>query len=273
MRTFIRRPGNKTKFLKHIIPGIPDFPGTYYEPFLGTGAVYLELLPKKAVLNDLNKDIASIWKLVKKDPEYLLNEIKEFKKTFLPLNVEEKLKVCKEIVSNLKKMKGSGKAIMYLVMVYCSYTGSLETNKGYKIGALYGDLYTYNSAHIFTETYIEKIMKLGKILQKVKLYSKDYADIINEAKEGDFVFLDPPYVEERKYRFNYVKDETEFSNLELLKHLDSLTSKNVKWMMTQIDTMEVRNLFKKYNFYEYDNSNTYSVKKSSKELIITNYSH
>jgi DNA adenine methylase len=56
MKTFIRRPGNKTNFLKYIIPRIPEFPGKYIEPFLGTGAVYLNLLPKKAILNDLNND-------------------------------------------------------------------------------------------------------------------------------------------------------------------------------------------------------------------------
>jgi site-specific DNA-adenine methylase len=51
MKTFIRRPGNKSRYLKHIIPLIPEFTGTYYEPFLGTGAVYLHLLPEKAVLS------------------------------------------------------------------------------------------------------------------------------------------------------------------------------------------------------------------------------
>ena len=74
MKTFIRRPGNKTKHLKHIIPLIPEFTGTYYEPFVGTGAVYLHLLPEKAVINDLNKDIINIWKLVKTNPECIIQE-------------------------------------------------------------------------------------------------------------------------------------------------------------------------------------------------------
>jgi DNA adenine methylase len=272
MRTFIRRPGNKTNFLKHIIPRIPDFQGTYFEPFAGTGAVYLALLPKKAILNDLNKDIASVWKLVKNNPEYLLREISEFKKTFLPLNSEEKLKVCKEIVSNLKNLKGDEKAAMYLLMVYCSFTGVLDIGGNYKMGGLYRHLVDDNSIHIFTEKFQEKIRKLSKILQKVKVYSKDYSDVISKAKEGDFVFLDPPYIEERKYQFNYIKNEEIFSNTKLLQQLDSLTSRKVKWMMTQIDTSEVRTLFKKYNFFEYENTNHFIGKLNKKELIITNYS-
>lgn len=271
MRTFIRRPGNKTKFLKYIIPKIPDFPGTYYEPFLGTGAVYLALLPKKAVLNDLNKDVVSVWNLVKKDPEYLVREISQFKKTFLPVNVEEKLKVCKEIVSNLKNLKGDTKVVMYLLMVCCSFNASLEYGNEYKIRSLSRHLYSGNSVHIFTEKFEEKIRELSKILQKVKVYSKDYSDIISKAKEGDFVFLDPPYVEERKYQFNYNKNEELFSNSKLLTQLNDLTSRKVKWMMTQIDTVEIRELFKKYNFFEYLNTNTFSTKSIKKELIITNY--
>jgi hypothetical protein len=51
-----------------------------------------------------------------------------------------------------------------------------------------------------------------------------------------------------------------------------LTSRKAKWMMTQADTLEVRTLFKKYNFFEYENSNTFSSKSVKKELIITNYS-
>ena len=82
MKTFIRRPGNKTKQLKHIIPLIPEFTGTYIEPFLGTGAIYLNLLPKKAILNNFNTDIINIWKLVKDDPEYIIKEINKFKKIF-----------------------------------------------------------------------------------------------------------------------------------------------------------------------------------------------
>jgi DNA adenine methylase len=272
MRTFIRRPGNKTNFLKHIIPKIPDFTGTYFEPFTGTGAVYLALLSRKAILNDLNKDVASVWKLVKNNPEYLLSEISEFKKSFLPLSNEEKLKVCKEIVSNLKNLKGDEKAVMYLLMVYCSFTGVLDISGNYKIYSLARSLYTTNSLHIFTEKFREKIRKLSKILQKVKVYSKDYSDVIVKAKEGDFVFLDPPYIEEKKYYFNYIKNEEIFSNAKLLKQLDSLTSRKVKWMMTQIDTPEVRILFKKYNFFEYENTNHFIGKLNKKELIITNYS-
>jgi DNA adenine methylase len=271
MKTFIRRPGNKTNFLKHIIPRIPDFSGTYFEPFLGTGAVYLALLPKKAVLNDLNKNVISIWKLVKENPEYLINEIGEFEKNFLTLSNEEKLKKCKETLSKIDSFEKNKYTAMYLVLSYCSFNGTLERKNKFGIYGLSWNIFNNNCLHIFTEKYKEKIRMLQDILKKTKLYSKDYSEVIANAKEGDFVFLDPPYIEEKKYCFNYNIKETLFDISVLKEQLGVLTSKKVKWMMTQIDTEQVRELFKKYNFFQYDNTNHFVGKATKKELIITNY--
>jgi DNA adenine methylase len=104
---------------------IPEFTGTYYEPFLGTGAEYLHLLPEKAVLNDLNKDIVNIWKLVRSYPGYIIQEIEKFKKTFLHLDNVEKLKMCKELVSKMDTLKGKERTVLYLIMIYCSFNGCI----------------------------------------------------------------------------------------------------------------------------------------------------
>ena len=275
MRTFLRRPGNKTNHLKHIIPLIPEFTGTYFEPFLGTGAVYLELLPKKAILNDLNKDIISIWKLIKKDPEYIINEINLFKTTFLPLSNEDKLKTCKKILNEMDNFDKKKRTVMYLLMTYCSFNSSIILSNKFYIGGLYKHFFYNNSIHIFTEKYKEKLRDLLQILKKVKIYSKDYKLVLKEAKQGDFVFLDPPYIEEKKYAFNYIKNET-FNISELKNELTLLDIRNVKWMMTQIDTEETRKLFSKYNIIEYINKNSYNKSNNitlKNELIIKNYTH
>ena len=158
MKTFLRRPGNKSKHLKHIIPHIPNFTGTYYEPFLGTGAVYLHLLPKKAVLNDLNKDIIAIWKLVKTNPNFIIQEIDKFKKTFLPKSNEMKLKQCKDIVSKMDTYTGDTRTINYLLMIYCSFNNSIiNTSNEWYISGLCNNIYSRLNSHIFTENYKSKI--------------------------------------------------------------------------------------------------------------------
>lgn len=272
MKTFLRRPGNKTKHLKHILPLIPKFTGTYIEPFLGTGALYLHLLPKKAILNDLNTDIINIWKLVKDTPEYIIKEIDKFKRTLLKKNNDEKLKYCKKILSKMDTYTEDKRTVLYLILIYCSFNGTLinKYNEWY-ISGLYGDLYTSNTCHIFTQNYKDKVRELSKKLSNIKIYNRDYTKILEKAQKGDFVFLDPPYIEDKKYAFNYNKDEI-FDINHLKKQLDILHKNKVKWMMTQIDTPEVRYLFKKYNFKKYkNNSNFQSVSTNKKEVIITNY--
>lgn len=46
--------GGKRQLLSHIIPLIPETFDTYYEPFVGAGAVLLDLQPSKGVINDTN---------------------------------------------------------------------------------------------------------------------------------------------------------------------------------------------------------------------------
>jgi DNA adenine methylase len=273
MKTFIRRPGNKSKHLRHIIPKIPNFTGTYYEPFLGTGAVYLHLLPKKAVLNDLNKDIVNIWKLVKSNPELIIKEIDKFKKTFLPKSNEMKLKQCKDIVSKMDTYTGDRRTINYLLMIYCSFNSSIISSNKIHFPGLYGDLYVLNQCHIFTEKYKNKMLELQQILKNIKIENKDYSKILDKTKKGDFVFLDPPYIETKTYSFSYNKNQI-FSIEKLREEVEMLDNKDIKWMMTQIDTKQVRNIFKKYKFVEYSNNsrfNNNSAFVDKKELIITNY--
>lgn len=272
MKTFIRRPGNKSNHLKYIIPFIPEFTGTYIEPFLGTGAVFLHLLPSKAILNDINTNIINIWKLVKLHPELIMSEIEKFKEYFLPLSNTDKLNYCKKIVLNMDTYDGHKRTIMYLLMNYCSFNGTLMNSMGeWHISGLNGHIYNNESCHIFTETYKQKLIDLHAILQDIHVENTDYIHILRKAKTGDFVFLDPPYVEDRNYAFKYNKTE-KFQVEVLKKELDRLTRLNVKWLMTQADTIEMRSLFENYNIKSYSNNSSYRHSKNVKnELVITNY--
>ena len=84
--------------------------------------------------------------------------------------------------------------------------------------------------------------KLGKI------FNKSYQSILDKAKQNDFVFLDPPYIESIKYKFNYNKNEIldETFIQELFIQVKKLDNRNVKWLMTQADTQQIKDIFKDY---------------------------
>ena len=72
MKTFIKWQGNKSKHINKFIDYIPDFTGTYIEPFLGSGALFLHLEPEKWIINDLNKDLINVWNSVKNNPDEII---------------------------------------------------------------------------------------------------------------------------------------------------------------------------------------------------------
>jgi DNA adenine methylase len=100
----------------------------------------------------------------------------------------------------------------------------------------------------------------------------DYKKVLAKAKDGDFVFLDPPYIEEHDYQFNYNKGEKldESFLLDLLKEVEKLDKNGVRWLMTQANTPQIRKIFKGYIFKKFSVYRGLSNSYNS-ELLIRNY--
>ncbi len=273
MKTFIRWQGNKRQHINKFKDWIPEFSGTYIEPFLGSGALFLYLQPQKWIINDLNKDLINIWKTVKDHPDTIINKFKKFGKKFIEMNKEEKTKWCRKLTSEIEDMKfDSKRAIVYLLMLYCGYSSSLIINNKFYFTSLSIDIIN-NDYSFLTDKYIANLLEINKYLNtKGKIYNWSYEKVLEKAKSGDFVFLDPPYIENHDYSFKYNKEEvlndTFLENL--VKECKKLDIKEVKWLMTQSDTKEVRKLFKEYRIRSFKVFRHFR-KKYVKELVITNY--
>ena len=105
-----------------------------------------------------------------------------------------------------------------------------------------------------------------------KIFNKSYEKILDKAKEGDFVFLDPPYIETHNYRFNYNKDEVldETFIQQLFIQVKKLDDRKVKWLMTQADTQQIKDTFKEYTIKKFEVYRMGS-KSYTDELLIMNY--
>ena len=276
MKTFMRRLGNKSRYLKYILPHIPESYNTYIEPFVGSGALFLKLEPHKYIINDINKDVINIWRTVKKSPDVIINYFKDFDIKFRKLSNENKEKYCRQLLKKLDALDfNNNRASLYLLITFCSFMGIIiRNNKFYFVGL---DKYYFKNSHniyFLSDQYYQHIKDINEYLINFqgKIYNKDYAIILEKATKDDFVYLDPPYVEDHNYQFNYNTNEfTNSSFLNELHHnLKKLDHKKVKWLMTQADTPIIRKIFKKYNittFQVYRNSsNTYKT-----ELVIKNF--
>ncbi len=274
MRTFINWSGNKSKHINKFIKYIPKEYNTYIEPFVGSGAVLLKLEPEKWIINDYNKDLISIWNTVKSDPIEIIKSFKNFGKNFKILNKENKLKKCKKLMQDLEFMKYKERAITYLLLKFCAYMGNIIINNKFYFPSLDLPILSKNYLPFLKDNYYNNLLQVSEFLNEPngKIYNRDYKNILNKAQKGDFVFMDPPYVEDHGYQFNYNKNEVldNIFILELYKECKKLDEKNVKWLMTQANTKEIRKIFKEYKIKTFD---VYRPMKKLyvKELVIMNY--
>ncbi len=270
MKTFIRWSGNKSKYIKHIIPYIPASFDTYIEPFVGSGSVFLHLQPSKWIINDFNTDLITLWMCIKACPKNVLSKIKLVGERLKGLNVSEKRQYCSRITRKLSQMKhGCTRAIYFLLMKHFAYMGHIITNDKYIFPG-----FTNKPLHIMTERFEKNLLSIHEYLNSTNgtICNHDYKQVLKYAKENDFVFLDPPYIEDHIYQFSYNQGQTLNNKFleELHEELVKLDKRRVKWLMTQADTKDVRRIFHKYNITSFvvfrRQSKTYK-----KELVIKNY--
>lgn len=273
MKTFIRWFGNKTKYTKFIIPHIPKDYATYIEPFIGSGALFLTLQPKKWIINDINNDLINLWIHVTTNYEQLRKYLYVFKSKIAAS--DDKLSYIRLLLNKMIKLKNTPyRAALFLIVKFSSFMGVIVQNGKYHIPSLNPDFVRTGIPSCTNNSYFENLSTVNEYLNRThgNIYNTNYSDILQQAKPGDFVFLDPPYLEQHNYKFDYNKDRIIDSafNDELYVQLKRLDAKKVKWLMTQPDTEYTRNRYQHYKIISYKVyralSNTHKT-----ELIIKNY--
>jgi DNA adenine methylase len=255
MKTFIRWSGNKTNYKTKIIPMIPTEFNTYIEPFVGSGSIFLSVQPEKWIINDINEDLINTWNLIKQNPNQLIKSLKLFNKTFADKTIEGKKIHCHMIANKLNHISLGIKRTTYFIMLkFCSFFGKIIQNNKYVFPGL--DIKHKNTINSFelSPKYYKNLQDINQYLNKTSgtIFNTDYKQILRKAKQCDFVFLDPPYIEQHNYQFNYNIDEklTEEFVQDLYKEVQKLDKRKVKWIMTQAGTEEIRDLFKEYTIIE-----------------------
>jgi DNA adenine methylase len=275
MKTFIKWQGNKSKHINKFIKYIPEFTGTYIEPFVGSGALLLKLQPKKWIINDLNKDLINIWNQVKNNPKDIIKIFTEFGNKFKKLSKSNQLLDCRNITSKIEYMPYDIKrASVYMLMKFCVYMGDIIIYNKFYFNGLDLPIVINNRYFFLEQASYNNIIECSKFLNKSngKIFNTSYEKILNKAKKNDFVFLDPPYIETHDYKFNYNKNEVldeSFIN-NLYQQVKKLDTKDVKWLMTQADTKQVKDIFKEYTIKKIK---VYRMASKSyvNELVIMNY--
>lgn len=266
---FVKWVGGKRNVIKqHLVHYFPKSFDTYYEPFVGGGAVLLYLQPQKAVINDTNKELIIAYKIIKLNPKKLMNKLNEHilnhSKEYFYLQRQATYKNSIEI------------AARFIYLNKTSFNGMYRVNKNNKFNVPFNNK-TKNQLNLYEE---ENIKNLSKFLnsKNIQIFNKDFEKIVLKAKENDFVFCDPPYDYDTKIGFDsYSKNAFgKQGQIRLFKTLDLLDKKGVKWMLTNHNTKLINELYKNYKIIPIRtnrniNSNGNKRKQTGDEVIIINY--
>ena len=199
-KPFIKWAGGKTQLLaqlEQILPSnlneVDDF--TYIEPFVGGGAMLFYMLQKfpnmgHAVINDINPNLVTAYRVVRDTPELLIAELKRLQTEFRSLNGEE---TKKEYFLSIRKLYNIEphddviKTAMFIFLNRTCFNGLHRVNsKGY-FNVPFGK---YVNPTICDEVLI---MDDSYVLQNVEILCGDYTQIERFANDNTFVYFDPPY--------------------------------------------------------------------------------
>ena len=188
-KPFIRWPGGKTKMLDLLLRAAPKDFGSYHEPFVGGGAMFFALqekgLIRKAYLSDILPRLIKTYAAVRDDVERVID--------YLKTHVENHsskwyYQVRREFNGPLPEDKAKVAAQLIYLNKTC-FNGLYRTNKTGKFNSPFGK---FDNPKILDE---ETLREASAALQFAEIGTSDaLTPAIDRIAEGDFVFLDPPYL-------------------------------------------------------------------------------
>jgi DNA adenine methylase len=274
MKSIIQWVGGKTKLMDEIKKLVPIKYNNYYEPFLGSGAVLLSLLPKKAICGDQNKIIIYLFNTIKSNHNSFIEALKKLKRVMIKQTKQEKFYYYIRDRFNKEKSLTIEKLAMFMYLNRNCFNSLYRENSEGEFNVPYGKKIRLNFYNL------EDIMNVHNYLKNNKIIftNTSFENTLSSVKKGDFVFLDPPYIKQTQGALTkYTKED--FSN-DMHKSLAdlyrSLDKKGAYLMLTNSDNKIVRQLYKGFKIKGFRtnmnlNRDKDNRKLSYKEVIITNY--
>ena len=271
---FVKWAGGKRQIMNYLLEYKPKKFKHYYEPFVGGGALLMELAPIHVTINDSNKELICVYKC--------LRNKRLFKKFYDACKEHEKNhseEYYYQIRDLDKKKTAYSKLPMYLKAARCVYLNKACFNGLFRVNSKGQFNVPFNGKERINCFDEDNIQALHRYFNKRKpiILSKDFAEAVKTAKAGDFVYCDPPYDTLKDDSFtSYSADGFGKQEQERLRNvIKELTSRGVLVMASNANTPFIRELYKDFNIHVIEARRNINSKGDGRgkveEVIITNY--
>jgi len=185
-KPFLKWAGGKTRLLAVLRKCLArEKFRKYFEPFLGGGALFFDLSPSCGILNDANPELMLCYQTVREQPEQLLREL-----SLLKVSEQEFYRIRGLVPEELSPVS---RAARFIYLNKTCYNGLYRVNKNGRFNTPYG---RNDNVSLVDE---RNLRAASRLLKNAQLICKDYQSALADAGDGDFVYLDPPYLPVGKY--------------------------------------------------------------------------
>ena len=269
---FIKWAGGKRQLLAQIREKMPESFNNYYEPFVGGGAVVFDLLPTSAVINDINKALVNAYRQICNASDEFLKKLNDLDEAMWKNGKEYYYSLREHYNDKLMKEEFDVElaALFVFINKHC-FNGLYRVNgKG-----LFNVPYNNSRSTSCNE---DSIRAISAYLKNVTILEGDFQAACQNAKKGDFVFIDSPYAPLNSSSFeSYTKEGFDIESHKRLADLyDELTSRGCYCMLTNHNTELINELYGNKG-YKMDvvsvkrMINSDATNRVGKEVIICNY--
>ena len=276
---FIKWAGGKSRLISQLKNFIPEEFNNYFEPFVGSGALFFYLTSsfqtKKNFslhLSDINSELINVYKTIKNNLKDLIKELQYNENEYSndPKKFYYKLRGERFPFDSIKE------AARFITLNKTCYNGLYRVNK---TGIFNVPLGRYNKPKICDTRNLTKVNKIMN-LRNTTIENYDYQKISSKIKENDFIYLDPPYfpINETSNFTNYTSYGFDIGQQKRLANFFyDLDKRKCKILLSNSDTTIIRDLYSSFkeNIISLSalrsiNSNA-EKRKNHSELIIKNF--
>jgi len=267
-RPFLKWAGGKSHLVPEILRRAPANYSTYFEPFLGGGAVYFALLPKKAVLSDVNPDLINAFSVVRDKVDDLVDSLSRHqhsKRYFYKLRQADRSPDF-WVHSDIEKAS----RLIYLNKT--CYNGLYRVNSRGEFNVPFGD---YENPRILDDG---NLFACHDALKAAELVCGSFASIEDRIQKDDFVYCDPPYVPASKTAnfASYTKDGfSDAMHDELAEFCKRIDKKGAKFLLSNSATALTRELYSSFTIDTVEAPRAINSKAEKRgrveEILVRNY--
>lgn len=272
-KPFVKWAGGKRQILDKLIKYVPEDFNTYYEPFVGGGALFFELSPKNAVINDSNEELINVFRCIKDEEKLtkMCNELNHHEAN----HSEEyyyKIRNIDRDKNKFNRLSDYKRAARTIYLNKTCFNGLYRVNSKGEFNVPFGKKLKVNTYEGQNIGIIHAYLNFNNI----KILSIDFEEAVKDAKEGDFIYFDPPYDSDTSTFNSYTEDGfSKDEQIRLSNVFKNLSDRGCYVMLSNHNTILINELYKDFYIHKITakrNINSNGKKRGKvEEVIITNY--